>query len=102
MTTWRRHRTTVDSITGQLVGIATLATAASVTGRCRNCHSGEVVTLPGVIDDAANRIVTLDLTAWLPTAELGPWDLTWHPVFMSGATPIWPEEPATDQIVVLA
>jgi len=101
MTTWRRHRTGVDSLTGQLHGLLTLATASAVTGLCKHCTTGAAVVLPGEIDDPEARIVTLDLSGWLPTAELGSWDLTWHPVFLDLSTPVWPEEGSDTVIVYL-
>lgn len=102
MTTWRRHRTAVDSIVGQLVGLDTLATAVSIEGHVVQCNNpANAAVLPGVVVDGPGRIARLDLSAWLGAANLGEWDLTWHPVFGDGSTPVWPEEPATDKIVVL-
>lgn len=104
MTTWHRHRTSVDTITAQLNGggLTTLAGVSSITGRLRLClNPGLVVSVPGTIDDSANRIVSLTLTSWLPTAELGAWDLNWLPIMSNGQRPIWPEE-GSDRIVVHA
>jgi hypothetical protein len=101
MATWRRHRTTVDSVIGQLLGID-LTNASSIEGHVRECSSGTVVVLPGTVLDGPNSIASLAIGPWLATANLGPWDLTWHPTFGDGSKPIWPEEPATDTIIVLA
>jgi hypothetical protein len=101
MAEWRRHRTTVDSIVGQLLGIS-LVNAASITGEVKECSSGTVVSIPGAVVDAPNSIARLDVGPWLASANLGPWELTWHPVFGDGSKPIWPEQPATDTIIVLA
>jgi hypothetical protein len=99
VTTWNRHRTSNDSIVGQLVGAAPLSVSA-VTGTVKLCSNPAVtVSLPGTIVSSADAIVSLSLTGWLPTAELGPWELTWHPVYLSGARPVWPEV-GTDTIIV--
>lgn len=100
MATWRRHRTTVDSIIGQLLGID-LSNAVSIEGHVVQCSSGATAVLPGAIIDAANSVARLDLTPWLPAAEVGPWDLTWHPTFGDGSAPVWPEA-GSDQIIVLS
>lgn len=103
MTTWRRRRTTVDSITGQLQGIETAATITAIEGHVVQCSDpANMAVLPGAVTDAASRTVKLTLDAWLGSAALGSWDLTWHPTFGDGSTPIWPEDSPPDQIIVLA
>jgi hypothetical protein len=84
-------------------GVTSLATVTSIEGHVYPCGNPAGFTvLPGTVVDAVNKLVQLQLGSWLPTAELGEWSLTWHPTFGDGSKPVWPEEPATDSIIVLA
>jgi hypothetical protein len=75
------------------MGAAPLTGVTAVNGRVQLCSNpGVVVTLPGTIVSAPEAIVSLVLSSWLPNAEVGPWELTWHPEYQSGARPIWPED----------
>lgn len=94
MSTWDRTAGYPGpDIVATLDGVDSLAAATAIEAVVWRRDTTE--TLPASITDAAAREVTVDVSAWLPTAEAGPWSLRFLPTIADEQVP-WPEgEPDT-------
>ena len=101
MTEYHRVRGDVnDSLVIELRGVDSLATVISVEAHV-SYGGANPTTLPAAVESATLRTVRIDLSAWLPTATAGAWDLETQPVFGDGSSPTFPSK-GTDKIIVRA
>jgi hypothetical protein len=97
VTTWKRTQGDYGpDVVVQLGGIDDLAAVTAVEGHV-SIRGGTHSVLPAEVTDVDDRYVTVDLSGWLPDAEVGAWDFQVTCTVVGETDPVtWP----TDRINV--
>jgi ABC-type proline/glycine betaine transport system substrate-binding protein len=92
VTTWNRKAGDYGPpLVVQLNGSVDLAAVTAIEGHV-SLRGGTAVVLPATVTDIAEREATIDVSAWLPTAVVGAWDLEVQADVLNEDDPVtWPE-----------
>jgi hypothetical protein len=92
VTTWNRKAGDYGPpLVVQLNGSVDLAAVTAIEAHV-SLRGATAVTLPATVTDAPEREVTVDLSAWLPDAVSGAWDLEFQADVLNEDDPVtWPE-----------